>query len=97
MLSESNSAAPRSFGSPNNDDDDDEDDEDFNVNQMSGFNAFSSGPSIVGAKSVPAEKKGANKKSGNIFTLSEMNKDDGNDAEDDEKGQAFYAGGSQTR
>jgi len=62
--------------------DDDSDDEDYTPTVK---------PTIM-SKSTPDKKP--TRKAGNIFTLNEMNNDE--DEDNDERGQAFYAGGSET-
>jgi hypothetical protein len=75
-----------------NQDSDDEDDADYTPASMSN-------PFAKLSKNKPEEKKPARqaaaRASNKIFTLSEMNKD--SDEEGEEKGQAFYAGGSEHR
>ena len=76
------------FGNNDNDDDDDEDDEDYRP--------FGARHAHAASKPAEPKKSGASSRDGpRIFGLnnfSEQNEEE----EDEEKGQAFYAGGSET-
>lgn len=81
----------RPSGQAFDDDDDDDDDLDFNPNPSRGFG----GPPVVSASRPETRKKEPAKTDrGKIFTLRDAADED--EEGEDERGQAFYAGGSET-
>ena len=85
--------APKIFSNPvdmGDDDDDDDDDQDVET----GRPRFGGAAASAGGAATSSKPKASGPGS-KIFTLGNM-RDEDNDEEDD-KGQAFYAGGSETR
>lgn len=96
-MTESAATGPPGFRMEEEDDDDDEDDEDYSPSKHSNPFARLAGSSKTNnpKEDKKPKRSSAATASKKIFTLSEMNNEN-SDEEGEEKGQAFYAGGSET-